>query len=123
MKDEIISQLQEIANKHEVDVTDVIDFINEISNELELATEKNEELHSDLEDAEADVKKLKSEIEDLEEENEVLEEENDSLDRRFQIPDGVNDNIILSGLLEDLFLNLSAIPTGELRAFVEKYTL
>jgi len=123
MKETIISQLEKIANESDFDTKDAIDFIEETDRELESLREKNEDLEDDILDSESKVKKLESKIEDLEEENETLQEENNSLDTRFQIPSGVNDNIVLSGILEDLFSNLSKIPTSDLEEFVKKYSL
>lgn len=123
MKEQIIKHLESVADEFEVDMSDAIDLINELDEELTSAKGSKEELQDEIQDLEADVKKLKSKIEDLEEENEVLEEENNSLDTRFQIPDGVNDNIILSGVLEDLFSNLSRIPVAEIESLVKKYSI
>jgi len=123
MKEQIIKHLESVADEFEVDMADAIDLINELDEELTSVKGDKEELQDEASDLRDDVKKLKSKIKDLEEENEVLEEENNSLDTRFQIPDGVNDNIILSGVLEDLFSNLSRIPVSDLEEFVKKYAI
>lgn len=102
MKQRIFELLDGFQEDFDCEIEEIVDFVNE----------KEEE-----------IQRLKSKIEDLEEENEVLEEENNALDTRFQIPDGVNDNIVLSGALEDLFSNLSKIPVNDLCNFVKKYSL
>ena len=123
MKETIINQLEKIANESDFDTKDAIDFIEETDKELETLREENEDLEDEVKDLESKVEKLESKIENLEEENEVIQEENNSLDTRFQIPDGVSDNIVLSGALEDLFSNLSKIPVNDLCDFVKKYSL
>ena len=123
MKETIIKELEKISNESDFDTTDAIAFIEETDKELETLREKNEDLEEKETELTDKITKLESKIEDLEEENEVLEQENNALDTRFQIPDGVNDNIILSGALEDLFSNLSKIPVNDLCDFVKKYSL
>jgi len=123
MKEQIIKHLESVADEFEVDMSDAIDLINELDEELTSVKGDKEELQDEASDLRDDVEKLKSKIEDLEEEIGVLEEENNSLDTRFQIPEGVSDNIILSGALEDLFLNLSKIPVSEIENLVKKYSL
>lgn len=123
MKEQVIKHLESVADEFEVDMSDAIDLINELDEELTSVKGEKEDFESKLDDAETELKKLESRIEDLEEENVVLEEENNSLDTRFQIPSGVNDNIIISGVLEDLFSNLTRIPISEIESLVKKYSI
>jgi len=123
MKEQVIKQLLSVPDEFKVYISDAVDLINELDQELTSVKGDKEELQDEVSDLEADVKKLKSEIEDLEEENEVIKEESGSIDTRFQIPTGVSDNIILSGVLEDLFSNLSRIPVAEIEGLVKKYSI
>lgn len=123
MKEQIIKHLESVADEFEVDMSDAIDLINELDEELTSVRSDKEDLEENETELTEKVVVLERKVSDLQEENEVLEEANNSLDTRFQIPDGVNDNIILSGVLEDLFSNLSRIPVSDLEEFVTKYAV
>lgn len=69
---------------------------------------------------EKEIENLSSKIEDLEIKVEELEEEL-KIKVPFNYPKGFNANIVVVGVLEDLFENLNRIPVSEIEALVNKY--
>jgi len=123
MKEQVIKHLESVADEFEVDMSDAIDLINELDEELTSVKGDKAELQDEASDLRDDVKKLKSRIEDLEEETECLEEQLEEKSDCFEYPQGFDNNIVVVGVLESLFENMDRIPISDLEDFVNKYSI
>lgn len=112
-KQSSLDLLSQLEQEHNVDVSVVENFIEELESRIE-----------DLEEKEEDLVKKVSKLEDeLDEANDLLEEANAKVDESLSIPDGVNRSIILDGALKDLLDNLHRIPAIDIQSFVDKYAV
>lgn len=102
MKPEILKKLEEIKEKHCIDTDLIVSCIEKQQSEIE---------------------SLKSTRRELKDEINVLNANLEDYEKSFQYPKGFNDNIVVVGVLENLFENLDRIPVDKLEEFINQYVI